>query len=62
MTEECLSVNDFTAYVDGFVRQGDMPRIEAHLFGCSECREMVVFLFRMKEMYPDPVRPKPSAQ
>jgi anti-sigma factor RsiW len=54
MMDECLSDNDIAAFVDGKVWPEERPRMEGHLARCAKCRDIVVFVFRMNEMFPPP--------
>jgi predicted anti-sigma-YlaC factor YlaD len=60
MTEQCPTDEDLAAFVDGWPY--DRPRIEAHLVRCATCRDIVVFVVRMKEMFPDPKERKPDVK
>jgi anti-sigma factor RsiW len=62
MSEQCLSVNDLAAFVDGKIFPEERPRIEGHLSRCAKCREIVVFAFRNKDTLPASVVPKPSVE
>lgn len=60
MSEQCLSDEDLAAFVDGNVWPDERPRIEGHLSRCAQCREIMVFVARSKEVIPEPVLPARS--
>ncbi len=49
MNEQCPDENDLAAYVVDNVSADERAQIEAHLARCAECRELVIFAFRMSE-------------
>jgi hypothetical protein len=59
LSEECPDLQLLAAFVEQNLLPEQKLLVEEHIADCWRCRKLVVMVFKVQKVVPDPIPPKP---